>query len=203
MGRSTAMHGTISLLAWQGQITPHGEQSAEHCRSLRRPWKGRHAGSIVHAWVPIFLMLTWPHCQAATGTRCRVGRRCGRCRRTRSEMRVQGAIRRERHARGFNMTRVEQFLTRCILTKGFGPKQDSQTIGMSLRSHPSVSGSRMLRCAILSDLGLKVYADQQFRRVVPGDRPLSSHNFTHSSDLRPFQPATHTHMWPVIRFRTP
>lgn len=41
-------------------------------------------------------------------------------------------------------------LTLCILTYGLGPKHVSQTMGKSLRSHPSASGSENSLCAILS-----------------------------------------------------
>lgn len=39
-------------------------------------------------------------------------------------------------------------LTRCILTYGLGPKHVSHTIGKSLRSQPSASGSLRSRCAM-------------------------------------------------------
>ena len=38
--------------------------------------------------------------------------------------------------------------TFCMRTYGFGPRQSSHTMGKSLRSHPSASGSRSRRCAI-------------------------------------------------------
>lgn len=42
----------------------------------------------------------------------------------------------------------QSLLTLCIRTKGLGPRHVSHTMGMSLRSHPSCSGSRSSRCAI-------------------------------------------------------
>ena len=49
---------------------------------------------------------------------------------------------------GVTKRRFRTILTLCIRTYGFGPKHVSQTIGKSLRSQPSASGSCSKRCAI-------------------------------------------------------
>ena len=69
-----------------------------------------------------------------------------------SGARPQGASVRSRRAQRSGVagwlwqTRGRTF---CMRTYGFGPRQSSHTMGKSLRSHPSASGSRSKRCAML------------------------------------------------------
>ena len=81
----------------------------------------------------------------AAGRRTRVG--CARA----GGGRPHGASVRSRRAQRSGVagwlwqTRGRTF---CMRTYGFGPRQSSHTMGKSLRSHPSASGSRSRRCAI-------------------------------------------------------
>lgn len=115
---------------------------------------------------------TWLRCRASTEISCMAAQRCGTRRQIQSAkfraavviedlvlLRVRACTQAARSQHSAlkkhavqKCTRKRgtgaQSLTRCILTYGLGPKHVSHTIGKSLRSQPSASGSLSSRCAM-------------------------------------------------------